>query len=543
MSRQNDGVAGKMGGARERGRAAGRLVLPCGLFRDHAAARRDRVQAGRHGDAAERHLPGRAPLGHRGEVDRARATTSRAAARCASPTSGPPRTSTPTCTHVVELDPSPANRAAIDRLLGLSTKYKAAAKDLFVAIDRGDATAVQRLDHEVIDPIFGVLEYMIHLQAQAASARALEHSASLREHEAHATRAITVAFGVGLVLLACFALVIVRIRRAEVARLAQIAISDPLTGLRNHRAFQEDLARELQRVSRSGDPLSLVLLDLDGLKARQRPLRPPGRRRAPAGRRRGDPRRHSARATSRYRDRRRRVRRHPRRLPRPRGARVRPARARARRGHRRHRRGDRAARPRRGDPRGRPRADRRQAPAPARRDLRPGPRDHAPPTHEHDERPLASALALRRRRQGLLHPQPLPDGLAAVRGDRRRARARPRARRPRPARRPAARRRQDRRAGRDPQQARRAHRRRVRADEAPLAARRRHRRGRRHARGVALGAPPPRALRRHRLPRRPGRRRDPARVADHPRRRRVRGDDLGPPVPRRAGSGVRASRS
>ncbi len=169
--------------------------------------------------------------------------------------------------HVVDLDPSPANRAAIDRLLGLSTKYKAAAKDLFVAIDREDPTAVQRLDHEVIDPIFGVLEYMIHLQARAASARALRHSASLREHEAHATRAITVAFGVGLVLLACFALVIVRIRRAEVARLAQIAISDPLTGLRNHRAFQEDLARELQRASRSGEPLSLVLLDLEGLKA------------------------------------------------------------------------------------------------------------------------------------------------------------------------------------------------------------------------------------------------------------------------------------
>ena len=97
--------------------------------------------------------------------------------------------------HVVDLDPSPANRAAIDRLLGLSTKYKAAAKDLFVAIDREDPTAVQRLDHEVIDPIFGVLEYMIHLQARAASARALKHSASLREHEAHATRAITVAFG------------------------------------------------------------------------------------------------------------------------------------------------------------------------------------------------------------------------------------------------------------------------------------------------------------------------------------------------------------
>jgi diguanylate cyclase (GGDEF)-like protein len=169
--------------------------------------------------------------------------------------------------RVIQLDPSPQSRKTMDQLLGLSMRYDGAAKNLFAAIDRNDAPAVQRLDHEIIDPIFGVLEYVIHQQAKAASARALEHSASLRQHEADATNAITVAFGVGLLLLACFALVIVRFRRAEVARLAQIAISDPLTGLRNHRAFQEDLARELQRVSRSGEPLSLVLLDLDGLKA------------------------------------------------------------------------------------------------------------------------------------------------------------------------------------------------------------------------------------------------------------------------------------
>ena len=195
MTVPNDGVAGKMGRTRERGRAVGRFVLPCGLFRDHPAARRDRVQAGRHGDEAERHLPGRAPLGHRGEVDRARLPLRGQRHGALRTTSGPPRTSTATCTTSSTLDPSPANRAAIDRLLGLSTKYKAAAKDLFVAIDREDPTAVQRLDHEVIDPIFGVLEYMIHQQARAASARALKHSASLREHEAHATRAIAVAFG------------------------------------------------------------------------------------------------------------------------------------------------------------------------------------------------------------------------------------------------------------------------------------------------------------------------------------------------------------
>ena len=55
-------------------------------------------------------------------------------------------------------------------------------------------------------------------------------------------------------------------RTEELERLAEMASSDPLTGLRNHRTFQEDLGRELQRVARTGVPLALVLVDLDDLK-------------------------------------------------------------------------------------------------------------------------------------------------------------------------------------------------------------------------------------------------------------------------------------
>jgi diguanylate cyclase (GGDEF)-like protein len=169
--------------------------------------------------------------------------------------------------QVAKLDPSPGSRATVERLLFLQGRYVGAANGLFSAIDLDDTQGIQHLDHEVIDPIFGVLEYVVHQQADAASKRALDHSASLREHEARARRLITIAFLVGVVLLGAFALIIFRARRAEVARLAKMAITDPLTGLRNHRAFQEDLARELQRVSRSGIPLSLVMLDVDGLKA------------------------------------------------------------------------------------------------------------------------------------------------------------------------------------------------------------------------------------------------------------------------------------
>ena len=89
-----------------------------------------------------------------------------------------------------------------------------------------------------------------------------------------ANRAIAIAVLLALLLVAFFGAVVVRYGRrldaavaAEVERLAEMAITDPLTGLRNHRAFHEDVARELQRAGRSGVPLALVLLDLDDLKA------------------------------------------------------------------------------------------------------------------------------------------------------------------------------------------------------------------------------------------------------------------------------------
>ncbi len=57
-----------------------------------------------------------------------------------------------------------------------------------------------------------------------------------------------------------------RARRQEVARLEQAALTDSLTGLGNHRAFYEELERELARRARTGSYFSVVMLDLDRLK-------------------------------------------------------------------------------------------------------------------------------------------------------------------------------------------------------------------------------------------------------------------------------------
>jgi diguanylate cyclase (GGDEF)-like protein len=49
-------------------------------------------------------------------------------------------------------------------------------------------------------------------------------------------------------------------------RLAQLAVTDGLTGLYNHRHFHERLALEVERSQRSGLPLSLLMIDVDHFK-------------------------------------------------------------------------------------------------------------------------------------------------------------------------------------------------------------------------------------------------------------------------------------
>ena len=171
------------------------------------------------------------------------------------------------------LDRSPATAASVARLLRMHADYVRASDGMFRAVDAHDAALVLHFDHAIVDPVFGAMERLVFANAGVASRRALADSAGLRDEEARTTKAIAIGFTLGLGLLLAFGLTITRFRRrldaarrAEVHRLSEIAITDPLTGLRNHRAFHEDLARALHRVGRTGVPLSLVLLDLDRLK-------------------------------------------------------------------------------------------------------------------------------------------------------------------------------------------------------------------------------------------------------------------------------------
>src|SRR4051794_3218119 len=52
----------------------------------------------------------------------------------------------------------------------------------------------------------------------------------------------------------------------KVLRAMRLALTDPLTGLGNHRHFHERLAQEIARVAETGAPLALCVLDVDDFK-------------------------------------------------------------------------------------------------------------------------------------------------------------------------------------------------------------------------------------------------------------------------------------
>src|SRR5581483_3078069 len=59
---------------------------------------------------------------------------------------------------------------------------------------------------------------------------------------------------------------IIALNQAEVARLRAAALTDPLTGMFNRRAFTQDLERAAAHHDRTGEPFTVVMVDLVGLK-------------------------------------------------------------------------------------------------------------------------------------------------------------------------------------------------------------------------------------------------------------------------------------
>lgn len=167
---------------------------------------------------------------------------------------------------------SAADRRLAAQLSVEQRSYHENTDAIFSAVAMGN-TSMARMHGSLADHNFARLRDQMTAVTQTHDAEALRSLSQLHSTQTGIRRATTVVIPFGLVLFAVFALVLRAYRRreaeftqTELARWERQALIDNLTGLRNQRAFEEDLGREVARVDRSGEPLTLVLLDLDGLK-------------------------------------------------------------------------------------------------------------------------------------------------------------------------------------------------------------------------------------------------------------------------------------
>jgi diguanylate cyclase (GGDEF)-like protein/putative nucleotidyltransferase with HDIG domain len=163
----------------------------------------------------------------------------------------------------------PRDRRLARDLLRGTRVYMSAAEQIFGAFQSRQPVRARAIESE-FEAVYPWVEGLILNAAKVNQARSATALQSLRSSEHFLLIATPVGFATGLILLALFSTILVRTRRRfdesrrlELERLANAARVDSLTGLANHRALHEDLARLLEDPP---DQLVIVMFDLDGLK-------------------------------------------------------------------------------------------------------------------------------------------------------------------------------------------------------------------------------------------------------------------------------------
>jgi diguanylate cyclase (GGDEF)-like protein len=169
---------------------------------------------------------------------------------------------------------SAADKQIVQHALALHVAYLTDTAAMFVAVDANDLARVVQIDHTVVDPVFTEIATTVDAQADYYHGVAAHRSQDLLHVQEWVVWLTPIVYLSGIVFLVFLWRVFLGYQRAlhetrerEVSRLEQAALTDNLTGLGNHRAYQEEVHRELLRSNRHSLPMSLALIDIDEFKS------------------------------------------------------------------------------------------------------------------------------------------------------------------------------------------------------------------------------------------------------------------------------------
>lgn len=168
---------------------------------------------------------------------------------------------------------SPRDRSAADDILRAHEAYLSATKHVFQAVDRHNTALAIAIDHRVVAPVFRHIERAVDERAKTQTTIAERSLKMLTQTQRLTTTVTGCLSALGLISLGIFLMILSTYRRrltathqAELQKVERAALIDNLTGIGNHRAYQEDFHREVSRANRYGEALSLALLDIDDFK-------------------------------------------------------------------------------------------------------------------------------------------------------------------------------------------------------------------------------------------------------------------------------------
>jgi diguanylate cyclase (GGDEF)-like protein len=174
---------------------------------------------------------------------------------------------------VLEREGTAADQALRARIERSELFYAADMNGSFAALEAGNADRAAIFE-TAADPSSQALQTLVSERGPRLASESLREIGALRSLQDRILHYTLLSVVVGALVVLALWLVLRSLRRRiddatadELERLERATLTDSLTGTRNHRAFEEDLARALAHRRRHGTGLSLVMIDLDGLKA------------------------------------------------------------------------------------------------------------------------------------------------------------------------------------------------------------------------------------------------------------------------------------
>ncbi len=168
---------------------------------------------------------------------------------------------------------APKDRAALLQILMTQQQYQQTTQQMVTALQANQVQSATQIDDMQVSPLYLTLQNMMDAASTEAHSQALAHMDEVVGYEDRSSFLLPFIYGIGFVLLVVIGVVLYHLQHSlgqaqqrEIDHFKQSSLTDNLTQLGNHRAYQEAYHREITHAQQHNEALCLALIDVDEFK-------------------------------------------------------------------------------------------------------------------------------------------------------------------------------------------------------------------------------------------------------------------------------------